>query len=405
MPRNYDARHRSYCFTAYPEIEYPKDSGKFIQIFDWDSADSYVNLEDKVKYLTVGKEICPKTKREHHQGYVIWNSAKTMSATRKLLPRGTHVEPQKSPSDFRAAEYCWEDEDVIVEFGERPDPGKRNDLHGVRKMVADGLGMRDIVQVCESYQAIKGGEVLLKYMEKTRDWLPEVFWYWGPAGSGKTRVALDRAGPDPWISGRNLKWWYDYDGHEDVIIDDFRGDFCTFHELLRILDRYPYVLETKGGHRQLLARRIWITSCFPPEKVYQTREDIAQLLRRITRVMEFKMNPAHEVARLPERWEFIDGQEVLVSDPNPPMKAQHVRFEVDEAKVAAVDSNRDRLERLQSKIGAILCPVKSAQKLLHTAQGSGVILAPTLPVDRTLPSAEIENEDFEVLLDELLEGL
>lgn len=403
MPRVVDSRHRSYCFTAYPEIERPKKSGRFIEIFDWDSADAYLGLEDKVKYLIVGKETCPKTGRQHHQGYVIWENAKTLSACCKLLPEAAHVEPQKARDDFDAAQYCWKDDDLVVEFGVRPEQGKRNDLHGVRKMIEDGHGMRDIVEVCDSYQAIRGGELLMKYKEAQRDWLPEVFWYWGKAGTGKTRLALEKAGPEPWISGRTLKWWYDYDAHEDVIIDDFRGDFCTFHELLRILDRYPYVLETKGGHRQLLARRIWITSCYPPEKVYQSREDVVQLLRRITRVMEFK-DTSSNVPRLPERWEFVDGREVLVSDPNPP--GQHdVQPDVDDVKIDAIDDNRERLERLQSKIGALLASGNSAQKLLHTPQRSGVILAPTSPAHLDEPKKKVVRFDWDNVLEDLLDDL
>ena len=88
-----------------------------------------------------------------------------------------------------------------------------------------------------------------------------------------------------WESGRNLKWWEGYDAHPNVLIDDFRKDFCTFHELLRILDRYPYRIEVKGTSRQLLAKRIIITCPYHPEIIYDTREDIGQLLRRITKIV------------------------------------------------------------------------------------------------------------------------
>ena len=68
-----------------------------------------------------------------------------------------------------------------------------------------------------------------------------------------------------------------------------RKDFCKFHELLRYLDRYPVQLETKGGTRQLLARNIVITSCYPPEQLFDTREDIQQLIRRIDFIHQFPM--------------------------------------------------------------------------------------------------------------------
>jgi len=152
--------------------------------------------------------------------------------------------------------------------------------------------MKDIVNEVNSFQGIRFAETLLKYIEKPRNWEMEITWIWGPTGVGKTRKAFEES-TNPYISMKNLKWWEGYDAHEDVIIDDFRADFCTFHELLRILDRYEYRIEVKGGSRQFVAKRIWITSCYPPDKVYQTREDIGQLLRRITKIVE--MRPEMEV--------------------------------------------------------------------------------------------------------------
>jgi len=84
------------------------------------------------------------------------------------------------------------------------------------------------------------------------------------------------------------KWWEGYDAHENVIIDDMRGDFCKFHELLRMLDRYAYRIETKGGSRQFRAKTIIITSCYSPTEMFDTREDIQQLLRRIDEIKVFK---------------------------------------------------------------------------------------------------------------------
>uniref|UniRef100_UPI0040488E22 hypothetical protein n=1 Tax=Shewanella sp. TaxID=50422 RepID=UPI0040488E22 len=60
-----------------------------------------------------------------------------------------------------------------------------------------------------------------------------------------------------------------------------------FHVLLRLLDRYPYQVETKGGSRQLLAETMIITCPFMPEEMYNGREDIKQLLRRIDEIKLF----------------------------------------------------------------------------------------------------------------------
>lgn len=74
-----------------------------------------------------------------------------------------------------------------------------------------------------------------------------------------------------------------------MIIDDYRADFCKFSELLRLLDRYPYQIQIKGGTRNLLAKRIFITSPKCPLDIWENRteEELGQLTRRITKITRF----------------------------------------------------------------------------------------------------------------------
>lgn len=158
--------------------------------------------------------------------------------------------------------------------------------------------MREVAAEASSYQALRGAELLLKYVEKGRDFKPTVRWFHGSTGSGKTRTAFELF-PEAWISARGLKWWDGYDAHKAIIVDDFRKDFCTFHELLRILDRYPYRVETKGSSRQLLASEIIITCPWAPDVLYASRseEDVGQLMRRIDEVRLFgDVVPAPDMA-------------------------------------------------------------------------------------------------------------
>ena len=121
-----------------------------------------------------------------------------------------------------------------------------------------------------------------------RSWKTVVFWFYGPTGTGKSFAAMEYAKDAYWKMGGN-KWWDGYDGQSDVIIDDYRKDLCTFNELLRLLDRYPLLVERKGGSMQFLAKRIFITSPFSPSGVWEGRieEDLAQLMRRIEHVERF----------------------------------------------------------------------------------------------------------------------
>lgn len=229
----------------------------------------------------VGKNNTP-----HIQGYVMFKNQVRFDSIKSQLPKA-HIEACKGSADDNI-KYCTKG-GKFEEFGDRPRQGKRNDIDIVRDICKEAQPMRKICEVATSLQSIKIAEKLLTYNERKRNWKPEVLWFYGKSGTGKTRKAFDIL-EDPWVSDRSLKWWSGYDAHENVIIDDFRADFCTFHELLRILDRYPYTIEFKGGHRQLLAKRIIITSCYHPANVYSTREDIDQLLRRIDNIQEFKID-------------------------------------------------------------------------------------------------------------------
>lgn len=236
------------------------------------------------KYLVYGKEK-GENNTPHLQGYVEFEGSKKLTTLKKLHEK-IHWETRKGSRD-EAINYCKKDKNTFEKGMAIKTQGKRNDLVRIKQMVKDGKNTKDIWDEAPSFQAMKMAEIGLKLYEEKRSWKPEVFWFCGPTGTGKTKKAFEMA-VNPWVSGRNLKWWEGYDGHADVIIDDFRGDFCTFHELLRILDRYEYRIETKGGSRQLRARRIWLTSCKTPFEVYpNVGEDVAQLIRRIDHLEYF----------------------------------------------------------------------------------------------------------------------
>lgn len=297
MPSNSNSagRSRKWCFTMFFDCDKePRGPGK-----------DYFGDNWECEYLIVGYEICPKSNRPHYQGYVRFANPRALSGVRKLFTHTVTLDDNKqgypghwTPCKGTEAQnfnYCTKAEDIIVEFGikesspevaEYKHQGKRNDIDLARNMIKAGAGMHEITNIVPSYQAMKCAEMMLKYMEVTRNWQPEIFWIWGPTGVGKSKFAFDQC-KDPWVSGDTGKWFEGYDAHEDVIIDDIRGDFCKFHVLLRLLDRYPYRIEVKGGSRQFLAKRIFITSCHPPHKVYKDRggEDLKQLGRRIAKII------------------------------------------------------------------------------------------------------------------------
>nr|WAE42788.1 MAG: replication associated protein [Cressdnaviricota sp.] len=91
----------------------------------------------------------------------------------------------------------------------------------------------------------------------------QVFVYWGPTATGKSRRAWMEAGDDAYCKDPRSKFWCGYQGEDHVIIDEFRGGIDIAH-LLRWFDRYPVRVEIKGSSVPLVASKIWITSNVNP---------------------------------------------------------------------------------------------------------------------------------------------
>lgn len=268
-----DKKARSYVFT----------------INNWTDDDyaAVTQLPDvaKVKYLVYGKEVGDEG-TPHIQGYVSFQSPLSFKSISKKLKRA-HIEPAKGNASQNRV-YCTKSND-FVEYGEIPEQGKRNDIDAIREVIKAGGGMEQIIDVATSYQSMKTGEMLLKYKEVKRDFKPVVKWYWGSTGTGKTRTANEEhQGKRIYTAMETSRWFDGYDAHEILIIDDMRRDFIKFHNLLKLLDRYEFRIETKGGTRQMLAKVIIITSPLPPSVMWEAQgEDIHQLLRRIDEIREF----------------------------------------------------------------------------------------------------------------------
>ena len=93
--------------------------------------------ENQMKYLVVGKEICPTTGKEHWQGYVELKNAKTFSAIKKLFKDNKlHLEERKGNA-LQASNYCKKD-GKYIEFGELSSQGVRSDLVALKDDILAG---------------------------------------------------------------------------------------------------------------------------------------------------------------------------------------------------------------------------------------------------------------------------
>lgn len=147
---------------------------------------------------------------------------------------------------------------------------------------------------------MKAREFIQQYRQLTRTVKPIVLWFYGETGTGKTRTAMqiaEESGLRYWISSDpELKWFDGYNGQEYAIIDDFRRQGIKFSWILRLTDRYPLLVQVKGGYVRWIPLVIIITCPVPPREAYQWLDKdgelqdwdgIDQLTRRIDDVIEF----------------------------------------------------------------------------------------------------------------------
>jgi len=229
----------------------------------------------------------------HWQGYVCFETKKTIAALKVLSPRA-HWEVRQGTHE-QARVYCTKEEgrlDGPYEFGDPPTKqGKRNDTAQAMEMIKAGSSLSDIMSEIPAAMRFAGGlkfaHTLLTPKLK-RTWKTRVIVNWGVAGSGKSFAAHRDAGPDAYFKPPGHKWFDGYESQENVIFDEFRGNWFDLSTLLRILDAYPMRVEYKGGSVEFVARTIWITSNIAPEAWYNV--DIIQinaLMRRLTEVHHF----------------------------------------------------------------------------------------------------------------------
>lgn len=260
----------------------------FITTNNWTQADweySCEAIEECTYGLTckeVGKEGTP-----HLHTWLHFKNERSWKAIQKKFPKSNVQIGMGSDADQK---YLKKDGD-FVEFGSISKQGCRTDLDKIKNIVKNGGGMNSIIDVSSNYQAMKMGELLLKYREKKRPIEPiEVIWYYGKSGTGKTKAVFD-AEVDI-FRPTSYKWWEGYDGDNVVLIDEWRPTFCSFQNLLKITDIYPFKVQCKGGSREVKYKKIYFTSDKSPEHYFcveleMSQGEYLQLKRRITTIKCF----------------------------------------------------------------------------------------------------------------------
>lgn len=308
---------KAWVFTAHSTSEVPHVD------LDWPWAD--------LSYGIYQHEQCPTTGRYHLQGYCVFAKRVRLSYVKRLHSTAHWEVARGSAASNRA--YCTKLDSRVpgtepIEFGEIAavgGQGKATEYVQAMELlrlqptateedfaaVAPSVWLRLPTAYSRARQLFHGNNV-------RRDGV-RVIVYVGPAGCGKSDDVFRRYVGAYWKAPG--KWWDKYDRQECVVFDDFDGSWFSCSELLRILDRYPVLVETKGSHTDLDATHTYvITSNVNPEEWYRKHCETVPahkkaILRRITTIIHYVGDDKFQAPM----WRIMSGKDYMAPPPMVPV--------------------------------------------------------------------------------------
>lgn len=276
-------------YDVYNKSTTTKIRSTFFTLNNWTEAEENVllsivhkNLESR--YLLYQKEV-GESGTPHLQGFMYFYNQINLSTLNKLLPRASFSKPRCIKACIL---YCKKEKTRVegpFEYGKMPEQGRRTDLEELSNKFLTMSVQNFIKEAPMEYVKYHRGLHALKSISTThRSSPPSVSWFWGKSGKGKTRTAFETH--DSVYMKDGTQWWDGYEQQTAIIIDDFDGKW-NFRDLLRLLDRYPYQGQTKGGYVKINSPYIYITCEFAPTD-YWDDNDLEQITRRITEVRKFE---------------------------------------------------------------------------------------------------------------------
>jgi len=300
---------RSWCFTDNNYTGFPPE------------------MTDKMRYMVFQCELGEETGTPHLQGYIEFLEPVRMP--KKFLPRA-HWE-KKIATREDARKYCMKDDtrDEILEHpgpfefgtwdtcqGQRTDLIEFNNFIKIEKPTEYEILERFPNMVFNNLRYVQHVQRVMRNKFDRRDPNnpPIITCYYGPSGAGKTRRAFEELGPECYIKTSTTKeWWQGYEGQKQVLIDEADKGFLKLCDFLHILDRYPVIVNVKGGDCQFNPTHITLTANKHPAFWYPNcdKMELAGLCRRINKIVPIGVTPslaeAHEMMARQLMIEYPEG--------------------------------------------------------------------------------------------------
>lgn len=251
--------------------------------------------DQTMEYLCYGIEICPKTKKEHLQGFVFLKNRWDITRLKRDLDPQAHYEGARGTVEHNI-KYCSKD-GKFTEHGERPAEqheegnkthkrkwaaARRNAAVGNFGDIPDDIyckyrkNMHDINHYAQSQ--------IYNSQERLPDGFPVGIWIHGDSGVGKSYLARKLAEDiqEPFYEKNTTKWWCNYNSERVVIIDDidYSGGKSLSNRLKIWGDVYPFMAELKGSSRKIRPLFVIVTSQYTVDELFEADPKLSQALNR-----------------------------------------------------------------------------------------------------------------------------
>lgn len=269
-----NTRGRHWCLTLFYSSE-------------WDTAEklieSFVKNAKIINYI-FQLEQCPTTSKKHWQIYIETSQVRFRTLKPSLM-KGCHIELARNKQAARL--YSMKSSTKLEGPWHNICESDFQEL--TKKVQGSGKSISEIYQeICQGKitkvedVAAQNVGVFLRHERslnslissrtKERHHKTVVIYLYGATGVGKSRLSRSVSlklsdGAEAYYKSDG-KWWDMYQNEKCVIWDDFRGKSYLFSETLKLLDRYPYKVETKGSMMKFNSEFVFITSNVSPYSVY-----------------------------------------------------------------------------------------------------------------------------------------
>lgn len=263
---------RRFCFTWN---NYPETAEAQIRAF---------HTQKQAVYTIVGRET-GKNGTPHLQGYFHLKDRMGFTQLKKLFPT-MHIE-KASGNASQNKTYCSKEQNFF-EMGTCPKTSGDASRDSWRAILeASEKGNWDFIKTNHPRVWVTMSEKLISKRIPTTQVLETIEneWWYGPTGTGKSRLAWEKYGLSCYQKMLN-KWWDGYDDQPVVVVEEWSPKNEVTASALKIwADRYPFTAQIKGGVLQKIRpKKIVVISNYRLRDCFPDSRDAEPLARRFREI-------------------------------------------------------------------------------------------------------------------------